>query len=201
MKTTLHDLIIAGACSDRLKTLLGKYGMYEPIDFKVILKLNGIYDTIWCLRTQPYKKYCLFLAEVCEYVLPIYMDLFEDDVLVLGTIQAIHNYHDDLIGSFELEENAIALSNHIIKKSYNMSLYKLHDKAVLKAADSVVNAAFAVGANSAHFVNECIRDITEAYTCHKRALKDKRENKILIDELKMVLETAMKKHLGVTEDE
>ncbi len=76
MQTTLNEIKKYNPCSlswaKGLRYLNKTKADNEPIDFMTIHKVVGIEDAIWCLRTQGYKDYCLFLADVAEYVLPIF---------------------------------------------------------------------------------------------------------------------------------
>ncbi len=69
MKTTLTEIFKHNPSEQVKQKFLNTT---DSIDFMTILETVGIENTIWCLRTQDYKDYCLFLADVAESVLPIF---------------------------------------------------------------------------------------------------------------------------------
>ena len=107
MKTTLNEIRSFVPCVlgwRRLLTYLDKTKEDdEPLDFMTILAAVGIEDTIWCLRTQDYRDYCLFLADVAESVLSIFEDEYPTDDRPRKAIAAIRAWH---LG--ELTKNGLA---------------------------------------------------------------------------------------------
>ncbi len=106
MQTTLNEIKKYNPCNDSwakgLKYLNKTKADDEPIDFMTIHKVMGIKDTIWCLRTQDYKDYCLFLADVAESVLPIFEAEYPDDKRPRQAIKAIRDWHCGDIDTKEL---------------------------------------------------------------------------------------------------
>jgi len=74
----------------------------QEIDFRFILKNNGIEDTFWVLRTQEEKTVMPILADVAESVLYIYEEKYPNDSRVRDCIQGIRDYCNDKITKEEL---------------------------------------------------------------------------------------------------
>ena len=109
MKTTLKEIRKYHPCGTGWIKLLNYLGKTkaddDDIDFAVILKAIGIEDTVWCLRTQDFQDYCLFLADVAESVLLIFEGKHPTDDRPRKAIDAIRAWHrgkiarDDLVAA------------------------------------------------------------------------------------------------------
>ncbi len=112
MQTTLNEIKKYNPCHSSwvkgLKYLNKTKADNEPIDFMTIHKVVGIEDTIWCLRTQDYKDYCLFLADVAESVLPLFEAKYPDDKRPRQAIKAIRDWHNGYITKEQLKVYADA---------------------------------------------------------------------------------------------
>ncbi|HMT13108.1 MAG TPA: hypothetical protein PKE19_00020 [Aestuariivirga sp.] len=60
ISTTLNRIRAHGPCVEGWKKLLAGLGKSvaddEPLPFSVILKINGINDTLWCCRAEPQRS-------------------------------------------------------------------------------------------------------------------------------------------------
>ncbi len=112
MQTTLNEIKKYDPCNDSwvkgLKYLNKTKADDEPIDFMTIREAVGIEDTIWCLRTQDYKDYCLFLADVAESVLPIFEAEYPNDKRPRQAIKAIRDWYNGDITKEQLKAYAAA---------------------------------------------------------------------------------------------
>ena len=111
METTLNEIRKHSPCESGWKNLLVYLGKTqaddEPLDFITLLAAVGIEDAIWCLRTQDYRDYCLFLADVAESVLPIYEAKYSCTA-PRDAIQTIRDYHAGIATDEELNAAANA---------------------------------------------------------------------------------------------
>ncbi len=80
----------------------------EPIDFMTILEAVGIESAIWCLRTQDYKEYCLFLADVAELILYLFEIVYSDDKAPRQVIKAVRDWYNGDITQEQLNAYAAA---------------------------------------------------------------------------------------------
>ena len=71
------------------KNLNPEMDMNKKVSLMEILAGNGIEDAVWALRTQEYRDYCLFLADVAESVLHIFEKKHPDGKRPRNTIEAI----------------------------------------------------------------------------------------------------------------
>ena len=75
--TTMGDIDSWGPCSAgmlKLTKALGNPDSDYVVSLSKILETNGVEDVMWAFRTQPYKHYCLLLADILEYALPKFED-------------------------------------------------------------------------------------------------------------------------------
>ncbi len=113
-----------------------------------IYEIIGIKDAIWCLRTQDYKDYCLFLADVAESVLPIFEAEYPDDKRPRQAIDGIRAWHCGDINSWQLyilsdaayaavTTTAYAATAYVA--AYAATAYAAYD-AAFYAANTAINA-------------------------------------------------------------
>ncbi len=134
--------------SERLKQKLSLINTTDYIDFMTILEAVGIVDAIWCLRTQDYKDYCLFLADVAESVLPIFEAEYPDDKRprqAIDGIRAWHNGDIDREQLYILSDAAFAAAAAAFDAAYNAAAdaYAIYYAAAGYAAAGF-DAAYAV---------------------------------------------------------
>lgn len=117
LTTTLKEIQLHKPYASCWKTLLTglkltdeitEEQLNEPISFETILKHNGIKDALWALRTQNYKDYCAFLADVAESTLSLFEIHCPDDKRVRACIVTIRLYSK---GNATLEDLNDASSN------------------------------------------------------------------------------------------
>jgi len=111
MKTTFGDLCRFDPCySFRVKLGLHKnMQLTTEISILEILNSNGIEDAVWALRTQEYKSYCLFLADVAQSVLHIFEKACPGDMRVRNLIAGIRRWHAGDISDEQLADYAAAV--------------------------------------------------------------------------------------------
>ncbi len=112
MQTTLNEIKKYDPCNDSwakgLKYLNKTKADDEPIELMTIHKVVGIKDAVWCLITQDYRDYCLFLADVVEPVLPLFEAEYPDDKRPRQAIKAIRDWYNGDITKEQLEAYADA---------------------------------------------------------------------------------------------
>ncbi len=110
MQTTLNEIKKHNPCSPSwVKSLIylnKTKADNEPIDFMTIHKAVGIKYAVWCLETQDYRDYCLFLADVAESVLPIFEAEYPDEKVFRQTIKAIRDWYNGDITKEQLKAYA-----------------------------------------------------------------------------------------------
>jgi len=153
METTLNKIREYRPCKpgwEKLLSYLGKTnGDDEPLDFITLLDAVGIEDAIWCLRTQDYRNYCLFLADIVESVLPIY-EVVGDSTAPRDAIQTIRDYHAGVATAEQLKkaaDAAAAAAADVDAAAYAAAAVAnaaAAAAAVAKAADAATDAAYAV---------------------------------------------------------
>jgi len=109
MKTTLKELKELKECGglfdyDKLTSNLGTENLDTEVTILEILNLNGIKDAVYALRTQKYKDYCLFNADVAESVLHLFEEKYPDEKRARKCTEGIRLYHAGKITQDELEE-------------------------------------------------------------------------------------------------
>ncbi|MCP3675785.1 MAG: hypothetical protein GY829_15140, partial [Gammaproteobacteria bacterium] len=81
----------------------------EPLDFMVIRDAIGLREAIWCLKTQDYRHYCLFLADCMdEIALSLFEAEYEDKKAPREAIKAIREWHNGDITTEQLKLYASA---------------------------------------------------------------------------------------------
>ncbi len=99
----------------------------EPLDFIIIHEAIGIKEAIWCLRTQKYRSYCLFLADIAELILPVFEIEYPNIKEPRQTIKAIRDWYDGNITKKQLEaysEKAYAAAS-TTKPIYTNATHKI----------------------------------------------------------------------------
>ncbi len=112
MKTTLNEIKKYGPCPSSwakgLKYLNKSKADDEPIELMAIHKVMGIEDAVWCLRTQDYRDYCLFLADVHEeFVLPHFEAKHPENKRPRQAIKAIRDWYNGDVTKEQLDVYAI----------------------------------------------------------------------------------------------
>jgi len=104
MKTTLRELKRSNFEGlNKLTSNLDTDDLNTEVTILQILNSNGIQDAIRALRTQDYKDYCLFNADVAESVLYLFEDLYPDDNRPRRCIEGIRLFHAGKITKDELD--------------------------------------------------------------------------------------------------
>ena len=78
----------------------------QPFDITSGLKIAGIKDCVWALRTQKGKAIAAFVASVANLVLPIYQKKYPSDRRVQRCISLTFKYAVNLCSREELREAA-----------------------------------------------------------------------------------------------
>jgi hypothetical protein len=112
---------------------LSNYKKNKKIDFKFILKNNGVEDTFWALRTQEKIKVLPILADIAESVLYIYENKYPKDMRVRDYIQSIRDFVEGKITEEELS----------VLKNATYAAYNAAYNATYAAYNAVYNAAYA----------------------------------------------------------
>ncbi len=153
MQTTLNEIKKYDPCPSSwakgLKYLNKSKADDEPIDFMVIYEVMGIKDALWCLRTQDYRDYCLFLADVAELVLHIFEDVYPDNKAPRQAIEAIRDWYNGDITDKQLEEYASA-ARAACNYGANAAARAISDAAHAYAA--VYGVAYATACDAAHAI-------------------------------------------------
>jgi len=113
MKTTFGEIYSYDPCASGWITLCtNKLGteLHEEKEISImeILTSNGIKHAVWALRTQDYRDYCLFIADVAESVLHIFEKECPGDMRVRDLIAGIRRWHAGDIYDEELDVLRIA---------------------------------------------------------------------------------------------
>ena len=136
MKTTFAKIKSFKPCVDSWKKLCKNLNpemdMDKEISMMEILASNGIKDAVWALRTQEYRDYCLFLADVAESVLHIFEKQYPDDNLA---IEAIRKWYAGEISDAELRCAAVA-AYAVASVAYDAAANTSADAAVYSAVYS-----------------------------------------------------------------
>ncbi len=137
MKTTLNEIKKYGPCppswAKGLKYLNKTKADDEPIELMAIHKVMGIEDAVWCLRTQDYRDYCLFLAEVHEEsVLPLFEAKYPVDKRPREAIKAIRDWHNGDITQEQLEAYTIYARDAKYDHEAKEAPWKVIDKLFIK---------------------------------------------------------------------
>jgi len=120
MKTTFGEIYSYDPCSSGwVKLCTNKLGtdlhddltaeqLGKEISIMEILTSNGIKHAVWALRTQDYRDYCLFIADVAESVLHIFENEYPEDMRLRNLIAGIRRWHAGDIYDEELDVLRIA---------------------------------------------------------------------------------------------
>jgi len=113
MKTTFREIFKHKPCGqikgsgewwDLLTSKLGTENLDTDVSILEILESNGIQDAVWALRTQKYKDYCLFLADVAESVLHIFEREYPEDDRPRKCVEGVRLFHAGKITKYELKQ-------------------------------------------------------------------------------------------------
>ncbi len=143
MKTTLND-IEQHYPNNTIRQKLSLYNSTDYIDFMTLKEILGIKDAIWCLRTQDYEDYCLFLADIAESIIYIFENEYPDNKIPRQTINAIRKWHSRDITSNQLKTFIMYAAT-----------------AVYATSDAAYNAAAAASTAINHY--NCTATCTSAY--------------------------------------
>ncbi len=75
----------------------------ESLSLMTIHKTMGINEAIWCLRTQDYRNYCLFLADIAESVLSVFEAEYPENKQPRQAIKAIRDWYNGDITKKQLK--------------------------------------------------------------------------------------------------
>ena len=105
MKTTLRELKEIEIFNfNKLTNHLGTDNLDTEVTVLQILEICGIKDAVYALKTQNYKDYCLFLADVAESVLYIFEKEYPDDQRPRKCIEGVRLWYNGKITDEELNE-------------------------------------------------------------------------------------------------
>ena len=105
MKTTLRELKnIEDFNYNKLISNLDTDNLDIEVTVLQVLDSNGIQDAVYALKTQDYKNYCLFLADVVESVLHLFEEKYPNDQRPRKCIEGIRLWYDGKITDEELDE-------------------------------------------------------------------------------------------------
>ena len=148
METNLKTIVKFKPCTDGMTKLMNSLGhlcadynwrnvynslsreqQTKDIDFKFILKSNGVKDTFWALCTQPKKIRMLIYVDIVESVLHIYEKRHPGDMRMRDCIQGIRDYCDGKITKAEL--NTLKINTTITAYAITANVYiTAHSAAV-----------------------------------------------------------------------
>lgn len=92
-----------------IKSLGGikNHGLDTPIRFSRIVKINGVVDAYWCLRSvcpEHEKEVRSLLTDVAERVLHLYEKEYQHDSSTIEAIKAVRDFSNGLISEEELSD-------------------------------------------------------------------------------------------------
>jgi len=130
-------------CTNKLGTLqLTEEQLTTEISIMEILTSNGIKHAVWALRTQDYRDYCLFIADVAESVLHIFENEYPEDMRVRDLIAGIRRWHAGEISDEELDVLRIAAYDYAAAAvAADYAAANAAAKAAYYAADTTAYAA------------------------------------------------------------
>ena len=183
MKTNLKTIVKFDPCDEGITKLMNNLGhicveenwedvynsltpeqQTKDIDFKFILKSNGVKDTFWGLCTQPEKIRMLIGADVVESVLHIYEEKYPNDMRVRDCIQGIRDYCNGKITKAKLNILKIDAAD----AAYDAAAYDAAADTDTYAVYVVADAAYdAVNATS----TVVYAVVNAAYTARKEQWK------------------------------
>jgi len=161
MKTTFGEIYSFDPCSSGWVTLCtNKLGaevhddmhltaeqLATEISILEILNSNGIKHAVWALRTQDYRDYCLFLADVAESVLHLFERECPGDMRLRNLIAGIRRWHAGSLSDEELAE--LRIDDDVAAAYYaDAAYYNNATAAAYYAADAVAAAAVADAAQA-----------------------------------------------------
>ena len=167
--TTLNKIRSHNPCKDSytvlLKSLKKTKPDDEPLSFKYILETLDIEDAMWCMRTLPYREFCLFSADIAETVLHIFEANQPEDSRPREAIEAIRKFHSGEITEDQLEKAADAArdtASDATRTAHTVAAYAADSYAADVADVAVVatytDAAYATNAvyNAAAYVADAV---------------------------------------------
>lgn len=168
--TTINKVKAKGVCYtdaeaenywNRLKKQLNIESENQPVNIADALPIVGIEDCVWALRTQRYKDICLFLADVVDMVLPIYMREYPSDRRPQRCISLIRRYAVGLSSKRELLEAtdaafaAFVVAAYVADATYDGdATYTATDAAAAAAYATAYATAVATAINAAAYAGE-----------------------------------------------
>ena len=182
MKTTLRELKEVISNYNKLTQNLGTDDLDTEVSILQVLNSNGIQDAVRALKTQKYKDYCLFNADVAESVLHIFEKKHPGDKRPRKCIEGIRLWHAGEISDDELDE---------LKKGATTS-YTTHinyTSALDSAAEAARAAASAAYSAAAYSVVSAAISASVIYTS-ETIMRDKKWK-----EIEMILRKYMDKNL------
>ena len=195
MKTTLRELSISGAWGEywnKLTSNIGTDDLNTEVSILQILNSNGISCAIWALRTQKYKDYCLFLADVAESVLHIFENEYPDDKRPRKCIDGIRLWCDGKITDDELDElrKDAYSDDYYFTTAANFAAASVKNGAIsydVDSADATYSAAitatdeFAEAAkNTAYYAGDFNAPVYNAYNSAAVVRKKRKEIEVLL---------------------
>ena len=104
MKTTLRELKEVISNYNKLTSNLDTDNLDTEVTILQVLDSNGIKDAVRALKTQDYKDYCLFLANVAESVLHLFEEKYPNDQRPRKCIEGIRLWYAGEISDKELDK-------------------------------------------------------------------------------------------------
>ena len=199
MKTTIAELEAFIPCEDRLQKLLNDLNINKAHDnYKIkfidILKINGLFDAVWSLRTQKYFDYCILLHKVVSWV-----SQFAYDKRIHEATDAINKYLFGEYSTLHLDVKGNELAKYALSKSKDDSLFNAHHRSKVKALDCAVNALLSSvsAASSGYFTMQCFKSAVNSYVFHCRHThtrsNEKADRQVVIARLTEIFEDFLKR--------
>ena len=144
--TTLNKIRSLSPCKEGWEKLLFSLGKTkaddEQLSMKEILDSNGIGDAIWCIRALDKEVAVNFAIYCSETVLPIFEDMYPDDVRPRKAIEAAKNCHAvTATAAYAATATAVAA---------NAAAIAAYADSYAAAANAAANAAYAAAAAAAN---------------------------------------------------
>ena len=134
-----------------------------PIDFLELLEELGIRDTLWCLRTQDYRDYCLFMAEVAELVLPSFEERYPQDTGPRLALASVGLWHEGVASDEQLAA-ASEMAEQSAREAHNLMQLDPTAVCAYTAALAAHHAALRVGGNAQQVADAAV--YCAAYKAH-----------------------------------
>jgi len=147
-----------------------------------ILESNGIKHAVWALRTQDYRDYCLFLADVAESVLHLFEKECPGDMRLRNLIAGIRRWHAGEISDEELAE--LRIDDTIAAAYYADAAY--YDEAVAAAYAAAADEAAVAAAYAAVAADAAAYAVDASASARASARREQWQK----------VEMLLRKHLG-----